>query len=281
MAIANHDYEIQLTEWRRLKEDELTTEDGWLSLVGLHWLSDGANSLGTDPSLAVALSHSAIPAHIGEITLRDNLATLSISADVEVLVDGQLVCSTLLRDDQHELGPSRIQIDSLTLTVIRRADAYAVRVRDRNAPERLSFAGRSWFAPDTAFRVSGQFIPFGEPREYTINNTVGQQIAIASPGIVEFEIQGAACQLVAFPAEEAQQLWFVFRDRTSGRQTYGACRFLSAIIETEGRVEMDFNRAYHPPCAFTAFATCPLPPTENHLAVAITAGECLPRKMTP
>lgn len=281
MAIANHDYEIQLTEWRRLKEDELTAEDGWLSLVGLHWLSDGANSLGTDPSLAVALSHSAIPAHIGEITLRDNQTTLSISADVEVLVDGQLVRNTALRDDQHELGPSRIQIDSLILTIIRRADAYAVRVRDRNAPERLSFAGRSWFAPDPEFRVSGQFIPFEEPREYMINNTVGQQIAIASPGIVEFEIQGAACQLVAFPAEEAQQLWFVFRDRTSGQQTYGACRFLSATIEAEGRVEMDFNRAYHPPCAFTAFATCPLPPSENYLPAAITAGECLPGKMTP
>lgn len=281
MAIAHHDYEIQLTEWRRLKESELTAEDGWLSLVGLHWLSEGMNSLGSDPSLTVSLSHSAIPAHIGEITLRDNQATLNISADVEVRVDGQLVRSTSLRDDHHELGPSKVQIDSLTLTIIRRADAYAVRVRDRNAPERLSFAGRSWFPPDQAFRISGQFMAFEESREYMISNTVGQQIAIASPGIVKFEIQETACQLIAFPAEEAQQLWFVFRDRTSGRQTYGACRFLSATIQTDGRVEMDFNRAYHPPCAFTAFATCPLPPSENHLPVAITAGERLPGRMTP
>jgi uncharacterized protein (DUF1684 family) len=280
MRPQDQDYEKRLTDWRREMDDHLTREDGWLALVGLHWLDEGANDIGSDPAAKVPLAYAAGPPRLGEITLTAGRAALTVAEDagVEVRVDGAPVSRADLRDDHHDDGPSKVQIDSLMFTIIKRGDAYAVRVRDRNAPRRKTFGGRAWFPIDPNFRVEARFDPFADaPREYRIDNTVGQQIPIESPGVITFALDGQPFELIAFPGGEDGLLWFIFRDATSGRQTYGACRFLYAALADDGRVDLDFNRAYHPPCAFTPYATCPLPPPGNVLPLAITAGERLPQ----
>lgn len=281
MVSIDHDYEQRLYAWRRELDDDLTHEEGWLALVGLHWLDEGANAIGSDPALTVPLIHTAVPAQLGTLTLTGGLASLTVTApDAEVRVDGEPVRQADLRDDHHPDGPSKVEIGSLMFTVIKRGDAYAVRVRDRDNPARLTFTGRAWFPLEPALRLDARFVPYETPRDYWIDNTVGQRISIDSPGEVTFTLDGQQHTLIAFPGNDEQTLWFVFRDATSGRLTYGACRFLNATLTEDGRVDLDFNRAYHPPCAFTAYATCPLPPPGNVLPVAVTAGERYPERAT-
>jgi uncharacterized protein len=163
-----------------------------------------------------------------------------------------------------------VTLGSLSLLVIRRGDRYGIRLKDRNSRLRKEFTGLRYFPVNESYRVSARFV--ADARKIPIPNILGQTEDTPSPGYVEFDLEGRKLRLT--PVEESpNELFFIFRDLTSGRETYGSGRFLDAPVPKDGRVELDFNKAYNPPCAFTPYATCPLPPKQNRLPVPIAAGE--------
>lgn len=268
------DYIAELDRWRREKDTILSAPDGWLSLVGLSWLNDGVNTLGASDDSDVQLEGANIPARIGTLELTEGRVTLRVDSDVPVIVDGVQTREAVLRPDTDPAGASQVKLGTVTFFVIERSGSYAIRVRDSENPARLSFEGRRWFPVDTAFVVSGVFHPHEAPRELEIVTSAGNTQVMTNPGLVEFTLNGQTHRLEAFDAS-GDQIWFVFKDATSGRSTYGAGRFLYASLSANGAVVLDFNRAYHPPCAFTHFAACPLAPKGNTLAVDVLAGERL------
>jgi uncharacterized protein (DUF1684 family) len=250
-------------------DDDLRVDNGWLTLAGLHWLHEGKNTLGSSAACDIPLP-SAAPEHLGVIQFRDGEALLHINESM--LINGEPTQTTHLLSDWDDDGPTIVETGSISFFVIKRGDQYAVRIRDRNSPARQTFTGRQWFAVDPAFRVTAAFTPHPTPRTIEVLNTLGILVQMENPGYVEFALNGQRLTLEAFDAND-NQFWFIFRDATSGRQTYGAGRFLYASRNADHTVTLDFNRAYSPPCAFTPYATCPLPPKANILSIAIEAGE--------
>jgi len=274
--IVSNSYVDEIAEWRQAKEAALLADDGWLTLVGLFWLEEGINSVGSDLGSAVLLPDH-LPAEIGAIELNSAEILFRCSPGVEVSVDGVPVNvddAVVLRSDAHEDGASFITIDTVTFFVIERGEHLGVRVRDLRSPDRETFTGRQWFAIDPAYRLDAAFVPHREPRLIPVMNMVGILEPMENIGTVEFSLNGYALSLEAFPTSNGA-LWLIFRDETSGITTYGACRYLYAERLPGNRVDLDFNKAVHPPCAFTNYATCPLPPPDNVLPIPIEAGERL------
>ncbi len=272
MDTAVKTYEAEIEAWRRHMSDSLRSETGWLTLIGLYWLHEGTNSVGSDPYADVLLPET-LPARLGVIELHDQTATFSIEADPPVLVDGAPVKTVVLRDDSAPQGAARVEIDAIHFVVIKRGDFYGVRVRDRNHPARKSFTGRIWFPIDPAFRVTASYTPHAEKRTLQIMSVAGVSTPINNPGYAEFTLDGQRLRLQAFH-ESGDDLWFVFRDASP--LVYRSSRFLYAPFTPDGCVILDFNKAYNPPCAFTPYATCPIPLKENILSISIEAGEKAP-----
>ncbi len=265
-------YESEIRLWQQEMEANLRAEDGWLTLAGLYWLHPGSNTIGTNPGSDIILPDSSLPDFLGVIEFIDEQTMLQVEGASPVTVDGHPTISAALRNDHAEEGPSVVKIGSVTFFVIRRGQEYGVRVRDANHPSRLNFAGRKWFPVSQDYRVEGRFVLHETPRVLDIPTSTGRQTSILNPGRVEFTLNHQLLSLEAFEAD-SDLVWFIFRDATSNRTTYGAGRFMYGELRADGTVLLDFNKAYHPPCAFTPFATCPLPPRENWLTVEISAGE--------
>ncbi|HEU4328365.1 MAG TPA: DUF1684 domain-containing protein [Roseiflexaceae bacterium] len=272
MTAETESYTAEILAWRARAEAGLRAEDGWLALVGLFWLQEGENTVGSAPSSAVRLPESAA-AEVGQLLLRDGRVTLRVRPGVTAMLDGESVAERELRPDTDG-PPDRVRIGDVALWVIVRGQRVGVRVSDPDSPTRRDFGGRHWFPVDPAYRIPAHFEPYDPPKTLAITNILGDTSDVASPGAVVFELDGQEHRLDASSLSE-HGLFLVFRDRTSGGETYGAARFLSAAPPQDGRLTLDFNRAVHPPCAFTEFATCPLPPRQNHLPVRIAAGERL------
>jgi len=265
-------YVEEIETFRAQREQRLRSEDGWLSLVGLFWLEEGVNPFGGDPAGAIALPGDAAPPRAGNFVLEGAVVRLVPEPGVEILIDGEPAGERILRDDSAG-SPDLLHLGRLRLHVIERGGRRAVRVRDPESPARSGFPGLEFFPVDPSYRVEGRFRPYAEPERRQIATVVGTTAEMLAPGTVEFELDGARLSLEPFVDEAGQtDLFIIFKDRTSGRETYGAGRFLSAVLEGE-RVVLDFNKAYNPPCAFTPFATCPLPPARNRLDAAVRAGE--------
>ncbi len=262
-------YRAEIEAWRQAQEEELRAETGWLTLTGLYWLNEGENTLGSDPACAIGLPESA-PARIGFIDFRDHSAVLHSTTETAVSIDGVLVKDAALRDDHDPLGATKVELGTVSFNIIRRGDQYGVRVRDRNNPVRLNFTGRTWFPVDPTYRVTAIFTPYDQMRQFDVTTIAAVDIPMESPGYVDFVLSNHQVRLEAFSADD-HELWFVFRD--TGKQIYRAARFLDAPLNADGTVILDFNRAYNPPCAFTPYATCPLPPKGNSLSFPIEAGE--------
>lgn len=264
-------YQSEVARWQQQKEQELRSEDGWLTLIGLEWLQAGVNTLGSAADNDIVLP-AHLPARLGYVDLSAGQAHLHVQTESPVTVDGAPVRSALLSEGSDQHPPTMVKVDSITFFLIRRGDQLALRIRDANHPARASFSGRHWFPLDAAYHVPAVFVPHAESRTIDVLNSVGMTVAMQNPGYVQFALHGQTLRLQAFEARD-DQWWFIFRDATSGTTTYGAGRFLYAPRGTDGKLWIDFNRAYHPPCAFTDFATCPLPPKDNILLVAVEAGE--------
>ncbi len=258
-------------DWRAAREDRLKQPNGWLSVAGLFWLHDGAMALGSDPQSDVVLPASA-PKHAGTLRMQAGNVTFEPAAGVGATVSGKPATSKAILQPDTAEHPDVLQIGSIALTVIKRSDRTGIRLRDPDAATRRSFTGCKWFPASTAWKVKAKWVAYKEPKKISITNILGMTSDEPSPGYAEFTIAGKTLRLE--PVDEGDGgLSFMFRDTTSGNVTYGPGRFLDTDMPKDGFVVLDFNQAYNPPCAFTAFATCPLPPKQNILPIAVNAGE--------
>ncbi|MDI1336718.1 MAG: DUF1684 domain-containing protein [Lacunisphaera sp.] len=269
-AFATDDYAKSVATHRAARVARLTTPTGWLTVVGLHWLSAGDNSVGTAADNALQLAGG--PPYLGTVTLAaDGKITFTPSAGALVDVDGQQGPAELRYRGEGQ--PSLVTSGTLSFFVIQRNEKLGLRVKDSAAPARAHFLGLDYFPTDPAWRIAAQWVPFEKPREVNITNIIGQVSPASVPGKAVFTKDGHAYELLPIDEGANEPLFFVVSDQTSGGETYGACRFVYADQPKDGKVVLDFNLAQNPPCAFTPFATCPLPPKENRMPVRVTAGE--------
>lgn len=265
-------YETELQRWHQGRVARLSTIDGWLSLVGLHPLHEGVNSLGTREGLDVVLQGEA-PAHVGTIALSDGAVRFEPALDVLVTADGVPVTGPMTAASDADGQATVFRVGTLRFHVISRGDQHFLRVKNSHAATRLQFAGVERYPVDERWRVTARLVTEGRPTEVASINVLGQETMEPSPGVLVFELEGQECRLTPV-GEPGRAMFIVFADRTNGLGSYGGGRFLSASApDAEGRVVLDFNRAVNPPCAFTAYATCPMPPLSNRLMVAVEAGE--------
>ncbi len=263
-------YRAGIEEWRRRREAALTADDGWLTVVGLFWLKHGANSVGADPSSEVTLPAGSAPAKVGVFDLHDGLISFQAAPGVTVTVNGAAATSAALKPDSSG-SADIVRLDDLTMFVIERGGRYGIRLKDKKSPLRKAYTGIKYFPPKEEYCVKAKFVPYNPPKTISVPNILGQVDQEPSPGYVVFSLNGQEYRLD--PVVEDGSLFFIFKDLTSGKETYPPGRFLNTPMPENGEVTLDFNKAYNPPCAFTPYATCPLPPDQNKLQVAIEAGE--------
>jgi uncharacterized protein len=263
-------YAAEIEQWHRNREARLVASDGWLSVVGLFWLKHGDNTVGTDPGSDVALPKGSAPAKVGVFDLHDGITSFEAAPGVSVTLNGQPATSGALKPDSSG-APDILQVNDLTMFVIERGGRYAIRLKDTNSEMRRTFKGLKYYPAKEEYHVVARFVPYDPPKTIPIPNILGQVEQTPSPGYVTFTLNGRECRLD--PITEGDTLFFIFKDLTSGKETYPPGRFLNTAMPKNGEVILDFNKAYNPPCAFTPYATCPLPPEENKLPIAIEAGE--------
>ena len=281
-------YAKEIEQWHQERWKELNGESGWLTLVGLFWLKDGSNTCGSDPKMDVLLSNEKIPAQLGSfILLRGDVAFLPFGDGFTVEgkpLDLHLEDSDLKRREigtpvlplksDAEDKPTILSYGSLSFQIIKRGDKTGLRVKDSQNPDRLNFKGTEFYPTNQNWRIDAQFEPYNPPKPMPITNVLGMESAESSPGAVKFEVQGREYRLDAITEKGEPRLFMIIADKTSGKDTYPAGRYLYLDPpDAAGHLIIDFNKAYSPPCAFTKFATCPLPPRQNRLPFAIESGE--------
>lgn len=272
LAAADPAYTAQIEKFRADRETALRAEDGWLSVAGLFWLKPGANRVGAAPGSEVPLDPAAAPAHLGTLTLRGEAATFEPARGASLTLDGApLRARATLRPDGQGQQPSTLTAGRLKLLFIRRGERFALRLKDNESDLRRNFAGCRWFPVNEAFRFDARFEPSPSGAKITIETIAGNRESYDSAGFAVFSHQGQTWRLEA--ARSGNQLWFVFRDATSGKTTYAGARQLYTPLPVNGRLTLDFNRAINLPCAFNPFTTCPIPPPQNRLTLALEAGE--------
>lgn len=264
-------YRAGIEEWRAERLARLKAPDGYLNLAGLFWLNESPLTLGSDPSNDIVLPASAAP-KVGELRVTETGVVIVTEPGVDVRYAGVPVRSLLMSDDTTE-SPVTITHGTLAWTIIRRNGRFALRLRDFEHPAIAGFPPLEYYPVDPAYRVDARLERFAEPKVLNVDTVIeGLGWQPESPGSVAFELGGQTFELEAYSAGD--ELFFVFGDRTSGRETYPAGRFLYAPMPgADGRTVLDFNKAYNPPCAFNDFATCPVASPQNRLAARIEAGE--------
>jgi uncharacterized protein (DUF1684 family) len=260
LAADSGTYQREIAKWRAGREAKLKADDGWLTVVGLHWLHEGVNTVGSDPKADAPLPGS-LPARVGTIALTKGKVHFKPASGVQLK---EMDLKTDITPQYDRLALGRVKF-----FVIERENHFGVRVKDNDSEARRKFAGLRWYPVDPAWKIQAKFIP--SPHEVSFDTEIGVKEKDQSPGYVTFTRGGKQYKMEA--VKEDDDLWFVFRDQTSGKTTYGASRFLYTPFPKDGFVEMDFNKAENPPCAFTDYATCPLPTPQNRLQLAVTAGE--------
>lgn len=267
-AADRSEYRETVQKLRDAREAKLKVDDGWLTVAGLFWLKSGANSFGSAVDCAIALPR--VPAQLGVFRLTGGAVTLEPVQGAPLQVNGKLAARGLLKTDKSG-QPDLVSSGRLTMFVIQRGPRFGIRLRDLDSQFRREFTHLNWFDIDPAYQVTGTFQPYTEKRHIKIDTVIGIPDDMVAPGKVTFTVKGQTVSLE--PVEDEGKLWFIFRDATSGRTTYGGGRFLYSELPQNGKVKLDFNQAYNPPCVFTPYATCPLPPPQNRLTIPIEAGE--------
>jgi uncharacterized protein (DUF1684 family) len=264
-------YRAAIEKYRADRVAELTAPNGWLAVRGLFWLHEGANAAGSDPSAPIRLPARA-PGRLGTFALAGGHVTFTADPSAAVTAGGQRV--TTFAFDPRRGEQSAIAAVGLTLFIIQRGDRFGIRLLDPESDARRHFAGLTYFPLNAAYHARAAFVPYARPKTVQVPNVLGMLVPMESPGYVEFSIRGRRYRLEpVYETSKHEDLFFIFKDLTSQHETYSAGRFLHTPLPSGGFVDLDFNRAYNPPCAFTEFATCPLPVKENQLPIKIKAGE--------
>jgi uncharacterized protein (DUF1684 family) len=274
-------YEESIAAWRAGRLERLQRPAGWLSLVGMHWVEEGATRVGANPKFTTRLAVG--PPELGTLILqKDGRLEFQPMPDAGVLIDGQPAAGTvnLVSDADGEPTVVGFNKGDASFIVIKRGDKYALRVRDALAPTRTQFTGIDSFPINPDFRFKAKFTPHPPGKTIDVVNILSMVEPMANPGTLTFEKDGKQFTLEALDDTGDGQLFVVFADGTSGHETYPAARFLYTDPPgPDGTTILDFNKAYNPPCAFTQFSTCPTPPLSNRLPLRIEAGEKKPRKI--
>ncbi len=268
---ADSAYVKQIEAWRQDRVEHLRAPHGWLSLVALDWLKDGRNTLGSAKDNDIVLAKA--PAHLGTIVLDHDKAAIALDKDSGATIDGKPVREAVLLDDSHD-KPTTVSFGTVGFYLVQRGDKYGLRVKDTDAPTRTHFAGIDYFPIDENWRIVAKWEAYNPPHEVEEPNILGQVDKVVVPGAAVFERDGKSYRLepvIETPGDT--NLFLTFGDRTNGHETYGASRMLYTDPPRDGKIVIDFNKAYNPPCAFTPYATCPLPTAQNRLKLRVTAGE--------
>jgi uncharacterized protein (DUF1684 family) len=261
----------QIEAWRAQRLERLKAPSGWLSLIGLEWLKPGANTIGSAKDNAIVIAKA--PARLGVVHLDGDTVTIELDAAAAATIDGASAMRATLLDDAHA-KPTTIAFGTVSFYLVDRGGKKGLRIKDTEAVTRSGFLGLDNYAIDPAWRIEADWVAFDPPQSLEIPNVLGTLDAMPVPGKAVFTHGGKTFELLpVLESPEAKQLFFILADKTSGKDTYGAGRFLYADLAVDGKVVLDFNKAYNPPCAFTPYATCPLAPPENRLPFAVTAGE--------
>lgn len=272
-----------LAAWRAQREREISTPDGWLTLVGLEWLQTGVTTFGAAQDNRIQI-HTQAPDHIGLFTVsgKPGEETVQLLAPrtgfpPELTLDGAPAREGAIT--VNDIKPSVIAWHGITLVVLRRGDRFALRVKDAGSATRTGFHGLNWYPPDPTLRVAARWTPYVPPHIEKIPTVIGTTLDLPAPGVAEFSLDGKTFRLEPVIEDPGDQvLFFILRDTTSRATTYQAARFLHTGLpdhglDQPGTLILDFNRLENPPCAYTPYATCPLPPEQNRLPVALEAGE--------
>ncbi|MBI1260036.1 MAG: DUF1684 domain-containing protein [Chloroflexi bacterium] len=271
------DYIAEVEAWRQDMDRQMRAPGpgGWLAIVGMYPLRQGSNTVGSAPDSDVLLPADSAPERLGIINFQDQHGTLHVTTDEQVTVDDMPTRSAALRNYYEPGGMSVVRVRDVRFGIMQWAsDPYNVRVWDANSPKRLNFPGRFWFPVDPSYRVEGRFTPYPHAQGMTVDHTGGETQVLQNIGFVEFELLGQSFHFEAAASEKgAGYVWLLMRDGTSGKSTYGAGRFMMAPLTTANTVDLDFNKFYHPPCAFCDYTTCPMPPRGNVFPFPLEAGE--------
>ncbi len=267
----SHGKEIE--SWREKRFARLKSEDGWLTLIGLFWFQEGENSFGSDPSNRIVLPKGQVPDFAGSFYLEKGSVRIQIQQGVKITSEDKPVESMVLNSDATE-KPTILDFGTLRFFVIDRGGKLGLRVRDREHPNRKNFTGLEYYAIDMKWRIQARFEAYNPVKMIPIVNILGMLEDTPSPGALVFSVDGKTYKLDAIAEKGETDLFMIFADQTNGKETYGAGRYLYAAPPgPDNVVVLDFNKAYNPPCVFSHFATCPLPPHQNKLTLRIDAGE--------
>ena len=265
------DYLRDYQAWRERRLNGLTRPDGWLALIGRHPLEVGIWSVGSAQGNTIRLA--AGPGHLGTITRTgDNTVTFALAEGVDATIDGTTERTAPLAFGDVE-KPTYVRAGTVNFYILQQGDRLFVRVRDSESDRRKNFAGIELFPVDLAWRIEAKWVPFDPPRQLPITNVVGLTQEANCPGKAVFTLDGRTYELLPLQDAPGERLFFILTDATAGEETYEASRFLYTDPPKDGKVILDFNQLYNPPCAFTPFTTCPLPPRENVLPIPLRAGE--------
>jgi len=270
-----------LLAWRADLAKELQQPNGWLTLIGLEWLKPGDNTFGSAPGNNLVV-RAPTAAYLGVVQLNDKgLQLLPPHGGYPkgLLVDGKVPEGPQPLGSDDSGHPSKITTGTVTITIIHRGERNALRIKDSKSPALTQFHGLRWYLPNEAYRVQAKWIPYNPPHRVAIPTILGTEVMSDVPGVAEFTLDGKTFRLEPIEGNpEDKELFFILRDTTSTTETYGAGRFLYTPLPNHGltqpgEVILDFNRAQNPPCAYTPYATCPLPPPQNRLPIPIPAGQ--------
>ncbi|MCC6299195.1 MAG: DUF1684 domain-containing protein [Anaerolineales bacterium] len=268
-------YEKNVLKWREEVDNNLRRENGWLALAGLFWLRKGTNLIGSTPDADILLPARA-PARLGAFEFDGNNVTLHVESDLPVEVNGVASKSAMLDADQEDV-PSFITFSDMRMVVVRRSKGVGIRLWDNTREERRVFPPREWYPVKEAFRVPATFTRYATPQIVKMPDILGAIHDEPMQGYVSFELNGRKHELMVEELTD-RRLFVQFMDETNGHASYPSGRYHYTEPHADRKTFVDFNKAYSPPCAFTDYATCTFPPQENHLRVAVEAGEIYPEE---
>ena len=269
------DYAKEIEKWRAEREGKLKSETGWLTVAGLFWLKEGINTVGAGENFDVRLTDNFKQGKLGEIEFKNGTAVLKLVEGIEAQSDGKNITAPVNLVSDEKGKPTEIRTGTQTLTLIKREERSGIRLRDSNSEARRNFKGLHWYPVDENYKVTARLEPWREPKEISVPNVLGGNFKMKSPGVLKFTVKGKEGSLHPV-LEEDGTLFLIFGDASNRNETYKSGRFLYADKPVNGEVTLDFNKAENPPCAFTPYTTCPLPPKQNILPVRIEAGEMAP-----
>ncbi len=269
---ADPNYVKEINEWDAKRVNRLKADDGWLNLAGRFWLEKGESTFGSAKDNDIVVESSKLPEHIGSFIFEDSVVTFRALDGVDVMLGDMSVKEIVLVDDQKN-DVTVLQIGSVKFNLIVRDTLYGIRFRDLNSDLAKNFKGVDRFPIDESWNITAKFEAYNPVKEIDVPNVLGQISKEKCPGAVVFERDGKTHRIDAVD-EGGDRLFLIIADQTSGEETYGGGRFMYVNKpDSTGTILLDFNKAYNPPCVFTKYATCPLPPLQNYLKLRIEAGE--------